>query len=165
MVGNWRSNALAISIALASGVLPGLSFILNSELGRKKGIFRSTRLNYLVGLATTLIIVVVVASPPLGAAVHAVARAGPLLALGGGLMGVAVVTAANLIFPRMTAFSAALLMFSGQALTGVLIDAVASGTLDARKLFGTLVLLAGLAVDKLLTMRAQVRALRTRTKS
>ncbi len=164
MAGNWRSNALAIPIALASGVLPGLSFILNSELGRKKGIFRSTRLNYLVGLATTLIIVVV-ASPPLGAAVHAVATAGPLLALGGGLMGVAVVTAANLIFPRMTAFSAALLMFSGQALTGVLIDAVASGTLDARKLFGTLVLLAGLAVDKLLTMRAQVRALRTRTKS
>jgi uncharacterized membrane protein YdcZ (DUF606 family) len=159
MVGNRRSSALAMLIALASGALPGLSFVLNSELGRRKGTFRSVRLNYLVGLATTLAIVAA-ARPPVSAiatAARAVAAAGPLLALGGGLMGVAVATAVNLIFPRMAAFSATLLLFSGQALAGILIDAFTAGTFDASKLVGTLVLLAGLAINGRLAERSPGR--------
>ncbi len=152
MAGNWRSDVFAMLIALASGILPGLSFILNSELGRRKGIFRSTRVNYLVGLATTLTIVAAV-RPPLATAARAVATAGPFLALGGGLMGVVVVTTMNFIFPRIPAFSATLLIFSGQALAGVLIDAVAEGAFNARKLIGTLILLAGLAINSLITKR------------
>jgi transporter family-2 protein len=152
MAGHWRWGALAIPVALASGILPGLSFILNSELGRRKGIFGSTRVNYLVGLATTLAIMAV-ARPPLAAAMRAVATAGPVLAFGGGLLGVVVVTAMNLIFPRIPAFSATLLLFTGQALTGVLVDAVAEGSFDARKLVGSLVLLVGLGIDRLLAKR------------
>ena len=152
--GNGRSSALAMLVALASGVLPGLTFILNSELGRRKGILRSTRVNYLVGLATTLVIVAAV-RPPAAESAHAVVTAGPFLALGGGLMGVAVVSAMNLIFPRMPAFSATLLLFSGQALTGVLIDVVAEGAFDVRKFVGTFVLLAGLAINGLLTRGAE----------
>jgi bacterial/archaeal transporter family-2 protein len=152
MASDWRSSAIAMLVALASGTLPGLSFILNSELGRRKGIFRSTRANYLVGLATTLAIVAAV-RPPAADAVRAVAAAGPLLALGGGLMGVAMVAAANLIFPRVPAFSATLLMFSGQALAGVLIDYAVAGAFDARKLLGTILLLAGLAINSLLSRR------------
>jgi uncharacterized membrane protein YdcZ (DUF606 family) len=54
----------------------------------------------------------------------------------------------------MAAFSAALLLFSGQALCGVLIDFIAEGAFDARKLIGTLILLAGLAINALLTKRS-----------
>lgn len=151
---NGGSSALAMLVALGSGVLPGLTFILNSELGRRKGIVRSTRANYVTGLATTLVIVLAV-RPPAAEAAHAVVTAGPFLALGGGLLGVTVVTAMNFIFPRMPAFSATLLLFSGQALSGVLIDAVAEGALDARKLVGTFVLLVGLAVNALLTRGAE----------
>jgi transporter family-2 protein len=152
--GNWQAGVVAMLIALASGVLPGLSFILNSELGRRKGMVRSTRVNYIAGLATTLLIVAAV-RPPAAEASRAVVTAGPFLALGGGLMGVAVVTAMNFVFPRMPAFSATLLLFSGQALAGVLIDGVAEGAFDVRKLVGTFVLLAGLAVNALLTRRVQ----------
>jgi transporter family-2 protein len=147
-----RMRAPAILVALASGALPGLTFILNSELGRRKGILRSTRINYLVGLATTLAIVAAV-RPPAAEAAHALVTAGPILVLGGGLMGVVVVSSLNIVFPRLPAFSATLLMFSGQALCGVLIDAVASGSFDVTKLAGTLVLLAGLAIDSLFTRR------------
>jgi transporter family-2 protein len=150
--GSGSASAFAVLVALASGVLPGLTFILNSELGRRKGIMRSTRTNYLVGLATTLLIVAAV-RPAAAEAVHAVVTAGPFLALGGGLMGVAVVSAMNLIFPRMPAFSATLLLFSGQALTGVLIDIAAEGAFDVRKLVGTFVLLAGLSINGLLRAR------------
>jgi len=154
MAGNWRSDAPAMLVALASGALPGLTFILNSELGRRKGIFRSTRINYMTGLVTTLLFVAAV-RPPTVASLYAVASAGPLLALGGGITGVAVVAAINLVFPRIPAFSATLLMFSGQATAGLIIDAVTTGVFDARKLIGTIVLLAGLAINALLARRAE----------
>ena len=48
--GIGRASAPAMLVALASGALPALTFILNSELGRRKGIMRSTRVNYIVGL-------------------------------------------------------------------------------------------------------------------
>jgi transporter family-2 protein len=151
-VGAWRTRVPAMLLALGAGALPGLSFVLNSELGRMKGVMRSTRVNYLVGLATTLLVVAAV-RPPAAEALRAVAAAGPLLALGGGLMGVIVVAAMNVIFPRTTAFAATLLLFSGQALTGVFFEVAVEGAFDARKLVGTVLLLAGLAIHALLTRR------------
>jgi transporter family-2 protein len=154
MAGDRRSDAAAMLVALASGALPSLSFILNSELGRRKGIVRSTRVNYLVGLGTTLVVVAAV-RPPAAEALRAVAAAGPFLALGGGLMGVAIVAATNLIFPRIPAFSATLLLFSGQAFAGVAIDFLAAGAFDARKVIGALLLLAGLAINALLARKLE----------
>ncbi|MFI5369025.1 MAG: DMT family transporter [Spirochaetia bacterium] len=153
-VGSGRAGPAAMLVALVSGALPALTFILNSELGRRKGIMRSTRVNFIVGLGTTLVIAAVV-RPPVHEAVHALVMAGPFLALGGGLMGVVVVSVMNLVFPRMPAFSSAVLLFSGQALAGVLIDFAADGAFDVRKLVGTLVLLAGLSINGLLTRRAE----------
>ncbi len=152
LAGSWRMAPLAMIAALASGAIPVLSVLLNSELGRRKGIFRSTRINYIMGLATTLILVLAL-GPPLAGAAKAVLAAGPVLALGGGVMGVAVVAGTNLIFPRIPAFTATLLMFSGQALAGVLIDLIAEGAFDARKLGGTAILLCGLAANALLSRR------------
>lgn len=159
MAGGWRMDAPAMIVALVSGILPGLTFLLNSELGRRRGLLHSTRINYVVGLATTIVIVAAL-RPPIAPAVTAVKAAGPLLALGGGCMGVAVVTAMNFLYPRIPAFSATLLVFSGQALTGVLIDAVAEGALDVRKLVGTFVLLVGFSVNALLARRGAVACAR-----
>jgi transporter family-2 protein len=158
IAGNWRADVPAILIALAAGATPVISFSLNSELGRRKGVLRSTRANYLTGLAGTLLIVAVV-RPPVVDAVRAVAAAGPFLALGGGFMGVAVVTSMNFIFPRISAFSATLLLFSGQALMGLVLDGVTVGVFDMWKLVGTVVLLSGLAVDSLLSRKVEEAAL------
>ena len=51
-------------------------------------------------------------------------------------------------------------MFSGQAMTGVIIDAITKGAFDARKVIGTVVVLAGLAVNALLSRRDAVPASR-----
>ena len=149
---NWCSSVPGMLVAFVSGVLPLLSVILNAELGRAKGVFRSTWINYVMGLATTLAIVAIV-RPSGAAAAHAVASASPLFVFGGGLMGVAVVTSMNLIFPRIPAFAATILLFSGQALTGVIIDAVTAGSFDARKLAGASILVSGLAVNAMLSRR------------
>jgi bacterial/archaeal transporter family-2 protein len=152
MAGNWRSSVVPMLVALCSGVFAILTFAANSELGLKKGTLRATRINYLVGLGTTMIIFLAV-RPPVVAAAHAVAAASPLYILGGGIAGVGVVASLNVIFPRIPAFSATILMFSGQALTGAIIDFVAAGAFDARKLLGTLVLIAGLALNAFLSRR------------
>ncbi|HET7838783.1 MAG TPA: DMT family transporter [Rectinemataceae bacterium] len=150
LAGDWRLEPLAMLAGLASGAIPVLSVLLNSELGRRKGIFRSTRTNYIMGLATSLAIVAAYRLP-FAASARAVLVAGPVLALSGGLMGIVVVAAMSLIFPRIPAFSATLLMFSGQALSGVLIDLVADGSFEPRKLAGSILVLSGLGVNALLS--------------
>jgi len=160
MVQDWRSDAPAMIVGLASGVLPGLTFIFNSELGRKKGIFHGTRINYIVGLSTILLLVAAT-RPSLDTvvkaaeAVRAAGPAAPFLVLGGGVTGVIVVSSINFVFPRIPAFSATLLMFAGQAMTGVTIDAIATGSFDVRRVAGTLVLLVGLAVNGWLARRRE----------
>jgi len=156
MAGGWRANVPALLAGLVAGIIPGITFTLNSELGRKKGVFHSVIANYVTGLGTILVIAVFV-RPPIAASARAVLDAGPILALGGGLLGVGMVSSMNVIFPRVPAFSATLLLFGGQALSGVLVDWVASGSFDARKLVGTIVVLAGLALNTVLSPRAARR--------
>jgi transporter family-2 protein len=159
MAGDWRADAPAMLAALASGVIPGFTFILNSELGRRKGLLRSVRINYITGLAASLAALFVSGIPLAGAGAR-LAEAGPVLALGGGMMGVAVVASMNYIFPRVSAFYATLLAFAGQALAGLALDFAASGAWEWLKFAGTLVLLAGLAVNALLSRRAEAAGAR-----
>jgi len=95
-------------------------------------------------------LIALILRPSIGSAARAAAEAGPFLLLGGGLMGVVMVAAMNFVFPRLPAFSATLLLFSGQALTGVLIDYLSQGILDVRKLIGTGAVVAGLALNAFL---------------
>lgn len=153
MTRDWRSDAPAMILALASGALPSLSFVLNAELGRKKGVLRGTRINYIAGLATTIAILLA-ARPDASAALRAIKDAGPVLSLGGGIMGVGVVASMNLVFTRIPAFSATLLVFSGQSLAGIFLDFAAEGFFDLRKLAGVCVLMLGLAANSFLANRS-----------
>jgi bacterial/archaeal transporter family-2 protein len=153
MARDWKADAPAMLAALASGAVPGFTFILNSELGRRKGLLRSVRVNYITGLAASLLVLLASGlSPALFG--PSLARAGVGLSLGGGIMGVAVVASMNFIMPKVPAFYATLLAFSGQALAGLTIDFAAEGLWDWRKLIGTLVLLAGLGINAMLTKKA-----------
>lgn len=153
-IGAGHAAPLPILSALAAGAIPGLTFVLNSELGKRLGVFRSTRVNYVTGLATTLAVALLL-RPSLAGAAGNFLKAGPLLVLGGGLLGVLVTTAMNLIMPRIPAFTATILLFAGQAAAGLAIDAAARGSLDLRKLLGTAILVAGLALDTALARRGR----------
>ncbi len=152
IAGDLRVDLPAMLAALSSGAIPGFTFILNSELGRKKGLLRSVRVNYIAGLATSLALFLA-AGPALSASAAKLVEAGAGLSLGGGIMGVAVVASMNYIMPRMSAFYATLLAFSGQALAGLVLDYARFGFWDWRKLAGALLLLAGLAIKAILSRR------------
>ncbi len=150
---NFRSIAYA-PLAMLAGMLPAFSFILNAQLAGRIGILRSTRANYVTGLGTTATIAILVSLSgsasgfgSMDGFVAAVTQAGPVLALGGGLLGVMMVGMANYVFPRLPALYATLLMFGGQALTGVALDWAMRGALDLRTIVGTLIVLAGLGLN------------------
>lgn len=154
MAGSFRAPLAAILAALASGALPVLSFSLNAELGRRKGALRSTRANYIAGLLTTLAALAFL-RPSIPAAAQSIAAAGPLLALSGGIMGVAVVTSMNKVYLRVSAFSATLLVFGGQAATGLALDLILGVSFDWSKPVGILLIVAGLAADAALAPRGR----------
>lgn len=146
MCGDWRLAGPPMLVAFAAGVTSGLSTVLNAGLGKRKGVLHSVRANYVVGLAVTMGVSLLV-RPPLPEAIKAISSAGPLLVLGGGLIGIVVVSTINIIVPRLAVFTFTILMFTGQTAAGVVIDAFSNGALDWRNLAGTAILLCGLALD------------------
>lgn len=154
MAGSFRAPLLAILAALASGALPVLSFSLNSELGRRRGALRSTRVNYIGGLLTTLTVLAFI-RPQISSAARSIASAGPFLALAGGIMGVGVVTSMSKIYLRVSAFSATLLVFGGQAATGIALDLILGEAFDWRKPVGIIFIVAGLAADAALAPKGR----------
>ena len=155
---NWRADLPAILAALLAGVSVGTSSVLNSRLGKERGLLHATGMNYLTGLATTLL-VVAFAAPSIAAiraAAATVLEAGPLLAMGGGLMGVISVGTMSFLFSRLPAFTATLLSFTGQSLCGLALDA-ASGIVNGGKLAGSLLVIAGLVLDMALSRDRRIR--------
>ena len=156
MGGGWRLAGPAMLVAFTAGISSGFSSVLNAGLGRRKGVLHSVRANYLVGLATTAAIAAFARPSPMAASA-AIGAAGPILVLGGGLIGIVVVTTISIIVPRLPVFTFTILMFSGQTVAGVLLDAFCDGEVDWRKILGTGILLCGLALDSSLSRRGKSR--------
>ena len=153
MAGRLEGRLGYALAALASGALPVLSFTLNSQLATRIGIWGGALANYVTGLLTTLLVVAAL-RPDLGSGLGLLAATPALYILGGGLLGVVMVGMTNSIFPRLPALTSVILIFSGQALTGVLLDALTAGRFEAAKLWGTLLVLLGLGINALLERRA-----------
>lgn len=152
--GEWKMEVPYLALAFVSGLLPLLSFILNSQLAERIGVMRGTRVNYLVGLAASLAILALsggLSGPPLRASLGAAAGTKLLVLAGGGVLGVIMTGATNYLFPRIPALASTLLMFAGQTFAGLGIDAATTGHTGLRQPAGALILLAGLAVNALLT--------------
>jgi transporter family-2 protein len=152
--GEWKMEIPYLALAFVSGLLPLLSFILNSQLAGRIGVMRGTRVNYLVGLAASLLILALqgaLSGPSPRASVEAAAGLNILVLAGGGVLGVIMTGATNYLFPRIPALASTLLMFAGQTFAGLAIDAVTAGRIALKQPLGALILLAGLAVNALLT--------------
>ena len=158
MAGNWRADLPALLAALFAGVAVGASSVFNSRLGQSRGLFIATSTNYLTGISATLLILIATApsAEEIRQAASAVVAAGPLLAMGGGLMGVVSVGTMSFLFARLSAFTATILVFAGQSLCGFALDA-ASGIVDDGKLAGTLLVILGLALDMAFARDARKR--------
>lgn len=134
-----------ILAALAAGVSIVLARIINSNLANKVGIFEGTFLNYVIGLLFSIIFFFFssetfnLSSKPLGTI--------PFWTFLGGLVGVIVVAASNVVTPKISAFYLTLIIFVGQLFTGMIIDYLNLNLISNGKIIGGLLVILGLAYN------------------
>ncbi len=134
-----------ILLALFSGCLVIMSMVFNSQLAKRIGVFKGTLVNYVVGLATTVAIILLLQIP---VAVYAGNLGGiPVWAFWGGLLGVAVVATSNVVIPKVPTVYVTLLTFTGQLVAGIVMDMAINNQLSPGKVIGVILMIGGLAYN------------------
>lgn len=141
---------LYIILAVLCGSITIVAMIINSHLAKKIGVLQGTLINYIVGLLSTIVLIIIVKNyVDLSVASFSMI---PLWAFLGGLLGVIVVSASNIIIPKIPTIYTTLLIFIGQLFTGILIDYFIVGFVSKGKIIGGLLILLGLiynsSIDK-----------------
>jgi transporter family-2 protein len=139
-----------IILAVLAGILVMLSMSINSGLSRHIGVFPGAAVNYCAGLLGVSILVLCTGSwRSLGQGAPI-----PWYALGGGALGVVVVSASNVVIPRIPVMYTTVLLFFGQLLAGMVIDACRSLVPSPWQLLGAGLILSGLLLNLHLDRRA-----------
>ena len=131
--------------ALVAGGLVVLSMVMNARIARSVGIFAGAFSNFAVGFLTSGL--VVAACYFGGLRIGGDAAATPWYAYSGALFGIAIVASCNVVIPRISVVYSAVLIFLGQIVTGLILDAMSSGVFDLNKSAGALLVAAGLLIN------------------
>ncbi|WP_291632827.1 DMT family transporter [Clostridium sp.] len=133
---------LYIILAVFGGCITIISMIINSHLAEKIGTLQGTLINYIVGLSSTILLIIIVRNS-VNLSFSSFNKI-PIWALLGGLLGVMVVTSSNIVIPKIPVIYTTLLIFIGQLFTGILIDYFRVGFVTKGKIIGGLLILLGL---------------------
>ncbi|MBU3093610.1 DMT family transporter [Clostridium sp. CM028] len=133
---------LYIILAILCGCITIISMIVNSHLAKEIGIFQGTLINYIVGLLSTILLIVIVKTT-VNTSLSSYTTI-PAWAFLGGLLGVIVVASSNIVIPKIPTIYTTLLIFMGQLFTGILIDYFRMGFISKGKIIGGLLILFGL---------------------
>lgn len=142
---------LFIFLALINGLFIGLSRSLNGQLSQDKGPFKASFYNHIVGFLLLSLIILT-----LGIEIKSLSSAwdnnSGYLYLGG-LIGALYVALNSYVLNQMGAMKAALLVISGQMMTGVLLDFVlnpiTSGLLPYLiQILGVIFIILGIALSQ-----------------
>lgn len=128
---------LVILLAVLGGVLTTLSMVVSSSLGKKIGLVQSTIIHYIGGLIGGIFILIGMGSVSVPSIID-MSRM-PLYIFLGGIMGVMVVYASNVVIPKIPVVYSTLLMFSGQMLC-----AIVMGDFSWKKLLGAIIVILGI---------------------
>lgn len=131
-----------IIIAFIAGALVILSMVINSRLSDKIGVFPGTLVNYIVGLIG-ITIFLLIKDGGISISLKQLQNI-PLWAYLGGVIGVTVVSASNVVIPKIPTIYSTLLNFIGQITTGMVVDFISVNTISMGKIFGSILILLGL---------------------
>ena len=132
----------AVMLAVLNGISNVANRMVNSQLGLQIGLLQSTFFNYLTGLCTSILVLLIVqeASVPL----LIPERLSQLFIYCGGLLGVITVNISSYVTSRLSAFLMTMLVFISQLAGGVLLDWVTRGDISVGKIAGGILVLLGL---------------------
>lgn len=133
---------LYIILAILCGCITIISMIINSHLAKIIGFFQGTLINYVVGLFSTILLIIIVKNSVNLSFISYTNI--PLWAFLGGLLGVIVVASTNIVIPKIPTIYTTLLIFIGQLFTGIIIDYFKDGFISKGKIIGGLLILLGI---------------------
>ncbi|MDR3052094.1 MAG: DMT family transporter [Oscillospiraceae bacterium] len=141
-----------VGLALLTGLSLSLNATFNAGLGTRIGVFPSTLVNYITGLVTSLVCILLAG----GLALPGLGGLSPWL-FSGGVLGVAVVAVTSAAIPRVPVVYVTILLFGGQVLMGMALDASAGKPLTPLKALGCALIFAGLVWNMLADRRRAKR--------
>ena len=130
-------------LAALAGANIVFSRFLNSGNAEKNGLGMSTLMNYITGLVTSAVVLLVSGEAGGFRQLQGFQLSSLFMYLGGAV-GVTTVLLSNYLTPRLPAFLLTLLIFIAQLLTALALDALLTGKFSAGKLAGGMLVLAGL---------------------
>lgn len=133
---------LMILLAVLGGVLTTLSMVVSSTLGKKIGLIQSTIIHYIGGLIGGVFILIGLGSKIAPSIVEMSNM--PFYIFLGGVIGVMVVYTSNVVIPKIPVVYSTLLMFSGQMLCAIIIDAIVMKDFSILKLIGAIIVVLGI---------------------
>ena len=135
----------AVVFALLSGLTIVFARTLNGQLTQRQGAMRSTVMNYITGLGTSILVMLFLGmKEPMWTSP---ALSGNWFMYLGGTLGVCLIMLLNVTVPKVPAFAFTLLQFLGQMVTSLALDAMLTGAFSVRNLLGGILVWIGLALD------------------
>lgn len=139
------SAASAVVFAFGTGIVSVVSRSMNARLADETSVYFSTAVNYAFGSVMSAASVLIVWL--LGSSVAMPAAPGDFYLYLGGSVGVVIVILSNRIVSKISSLYGTLLMFAGQAFTGILLDYLLTRKFSLVNLAGASLVLLGLAVN------------------
>ena len=132
----------AVMLAVLNGISNVASRMVNSQLGIQIGLLQSTFFNYITGLGTSILVLLIVQEASSPALIPQ--NLPQLFIYCGGLLGVITVNISTYVTSRMSAFLMTMLVFISQLAGGVVLDWVTRGDISLGKVAGGALVLLGL---------------------
>lgn len=148
--GSGLQNApvLIMVLAFLCGGVIVLNRIMNAGLGQFIGVMPSTLMNYITGLATSFVIVLLVAEPAPANLLPATPQQALLYT--GGLLGICAVSISSIVAVKLPSLQVTLYVFVSQLCAGMLLDYLFFSNFSFSQLAGGVFVLAGLVLNQLL---------------
>ena len=133
-------------LAMIAGGMTVFSMGMNSRLSRNIGVLQGVFVNFAVGLFTSFVVFYlcfVFDEEVLSTTI----RTPPWYAYFGAILAIGIVASSNVVIPKIPVVYSAVLIFLGQMVTGLIIDALLLGFFDSTKVFGALLIAGGLFLN------------------
>lgn len=137
---------MSVIFALLAGTLIILCISINGILAAKVGLIQAGITNYLVGLLSSfvyIVIIIIINKFSLTNLLHLNSGI-PFYFFLGGAVGSVIMLLNSLIINNLSAVYVTILVFIGQLSTGIFIDYLSGGGLPVGKIIGGMLILAGL---------------------
>lgn len=137
-----------IFLAFISGIMVILSMLTNSHLATKVGILKSNKINFLVGLISITIILLI--TKQFSKDIFSNLPNKDYWIYSAGLVGITVVCISSSIMLKIPTIYSTLLIFTGQIFTGIIIDYIILNNFSFGKLIGGILILSGLLYNSII---------------